>query len=91
MENNSVCVNLEANCTVGSAPIQACVGSRPCKYNAAVCFVWQNRAQCTTELLQELNNEVSGNFVEEVCIKHFCIFWCISKFVKSRNSFQFLK
>ncbi|XP_062997186.1 NEDD8-activating enzyme E1 regulatory subunit isoform X2 [Elgaria multicarinata webbii] len=27
--------------------------------------IGQNRAQCTTELLQELNNDVSGNFVEE--------------------------
>uniref|UniRef100_A0A8D0G203 NEDD8-activating enzyme E1 regulatory subunit n=1 Tax=Sphenodon punctatus TaxID=8508 RepID=A0A8D0G203_SPHPU len=27
--------------------------------------ICQNRAQCTTELLQELNNDVSGNFVEE--------------------------
>ncbi|XP_015279753.1 PREDICTED: NEDD8-activating enzyme E1 regulatory subunit [Gekko japonicus] len=27
--------------------------------------IGQNRAQCTTELLQELNSDVSGNFVEE--------------------------
>ncbi|XP_044275729.1 NEDD8-activating enzyme E1 regulatory subunit [Varanus komodoensis] len=27
--------------------------------------IGQNRAQCATELLQELNNDVSGNFVEE--------------------------
>lgn len=26
----------------------------------------QNRAQAATELLQELNSDVSGNFVEEV-------------------------
>lgn len=28
----------------------------------------QNRAQAATELLQELNSDVSGNFVEEVGI-----------------------
>lgn len=31
-----------------------------------VLFVLQNRAQAATELLQELNSDVSGNFVEEV-------------------------
>lgn len=31
-------------------------------------FVLQNRAQAATELLQELNSDVSGNFVEEVGI-----------------------
>lgn len=30
----------------------------------------QNRAQAATELLQELNSDVSGNFVEEVCVAH---------------------
>ena len=29
-------------------------------------FIFQNRAQTATELLQELNSDVSGNFVEEV-------------------------
>lgn len=29
-------------------------------------FMLQNRAQAATELLQELNSDVSGNFVEEV-------------------------
>uniref|UniRef100_A0A673A857 NEDD8-activating enzyme E1 regulatory subunit n=1 Tax=Sphaeramia orbicularis TaxID=375764 RepID=A0A673A857_9TELE len=29
-------------------------------------FILQNRAQAATELLQELNSDVSGNFVEEV-------------------------
>lgn len=29
-------------------------------------FLLQNRAQAATELLQELNSDVSGNFVEEV-------------------------
>lgn len=28
----------------------------------------QNRAQSAMELLQELNSDVSGNFVEEVCL-----------------------
>ncbi len=31
-------------------------------------FMLQNRAQAATELLQELNSDVSGNFVEEVGI-----------------------
>lgn len=31
-------------------------------------FILQNRAQAATELLQELNGDVSGNFVEEVGI-----------------------
>lgn len=31
-------------------------------------FILQNRAQAATELLQELNSDVSGNFVEEVGI-----------------------
>lgn len=31
-------------------------------------FLLQNRAQAATELLQELNSDVSGNFVEEVGI-----------------------
>ena len=35
---------------------------------ACVC-VFQNRAQAATELLQELNSDVSGNFVEEVCLE----------------------
>lgn len=30
----------------------------------------QNRAQAATELLQELNSDVSGNFVEEVGIAY---------------------
>lgn len=28
--------------------------------------IGQSRARCTTELLMELNEDVSGNFVEEV-------------------------
>lgn len=35
----------------------------------------QSRAQSATELLQELNNDVSGNFVEEVCLKLFYRFF----------------
>lgn len=31
----------------------------------------QNRAQAATELLQELNSDVSGNFVEEVSMLPF--------------------
>lgn len=30
--------------------------------------ILQNRAQAATELLQELNSDVSGNFVEEVSV-----------------------
>lgn len=33
--------------------------------------VFQNRAQAATELLQELNTDVSGNFVEEVCVFNY--------------------
>lgn len=38
------------------------------KLSVALIVLRQNRAQSATELLQELNNDVSGNFVEEVCI-----------------------
>lgn len=31
-------------------------------------LILQNRAQAATELLQELNSDVSGNFVEEVSV-----------------------
>lgn len=37
-------------------------------YDLTLVFVLQNRAQAATELLQELNSDVSGNFVEEVGI-----------------------
>lgn len=37
-------------------------------YPFIVMFILQNRAQAATELLQELNSDVSGNFVEEVGI-----------------------
>ncbi len=40
-------------------------------------FILQSRAQAATELLQELNTDVSGNFVEEVRVnvnKTYCIF-----------------
>lgn len=40
--------------------------------NVIGALIWvlllQNRAQAATELLQELNSDVSGNFVEEVCL-----------------------
>lgn len=33
------------------------------------CFIFKkNRAQAAMEFLQELNNDVSGSFVEEVCV-----------------------
>uniref|UniRef100_A0A8C7Q5Y8 NEDD8-activating enzyme E1 regulatory subunit n=1 Tax=Oncorhynchus mykiss TaxID=8022 RepID=A0A8C7Q5Y8_ONCMY len=38
--------------------------------------IGRNRAQAATELLQELNTDVSGNFVEEVCVfnyEHTCL------------------
>lgn len=44
-------------------------------------FPLQNRAQAATELLQELNSDVSGNFVEEVGI--ICaLTWCYRNVVR---------
>lgn len=43
-----------------------------------VVLILQSRAQAATELLQELNSDVSGNFVEEVSVnvnKTFCFFY----------------
>lgn len=37
------------------------------RLNVVLIVLKQNRAQSATELLQELNSDVSGNFVEEVC------------------------
>ncbi len=34
------------------------------------CLLFQSRAQIATELLLELNEDVSGDYIEEVCIAH---------------------
>lgn len=48
----------------------------------------QNRAQSATELLQELNNDVSGNFVEEVCFPKFVVRFLLYNVIKaSSNSY----
>lgn len=42
----------------------------------------QNRAQSATELLQELNNDVSGNFVEEVCCPKLVVRFLLHNVIK---------
>ncbi len=50
-------------------------------------LILQSRAQAATELLQELNTDVSGNFVEEVRVnvnKTYCIF-TFNKYTAEQN------
>lgn len=47
-----------------------------CKLHFILIALKQNRAQSAMELLQELNSDVSGNFVEEVCLPKLVL--CVS-------------
>lgn len=47
-----------------------------CKLHFILVPLKQNRAQSAMELLQELNSDVSGNFVEEVCIPKSVLWVC---------------
>jgi len=46
----------------------------------------QNRAQSATELLQELNSDVSGNFVEEVCFPKLVILFLLNNVIRVWNN-----
>lgn len=56
-----------------------------------VVLILQNRAQAATELLQELNSDVSGNFVEEVSVNvirtYCCFIFSIHMAVQNQSRF----
>ena len=50
------------------------IGKRQISLSQMLCFL-KNRAQAAMEFLQELNNDVSGSFVEEVYM-YICYYFC---------------
>lgn len=50
-----------------------------CKLHFILIALKQSRAQSAMELLQELNSDVSGNFVEEVCLPKLvlCVYYTV--------------
>lgn len=52
------------------------------RLNIVLIVLKQNRAQSATELLQELNNDVSGNFVEEVCCPKLVVRFLLHNVIK---------
>lgn len=53
------------------------------RLNIVFILVKQNRGQSATELLQELNNDVSGNYVEEVCFPKLVVCFLVTQCDKS--------